>query len=162
MQKRMLKKGAILFLILFLFAFFLVINQINSKPLPPTIVNFEASPDSINSGDSSSISWQIIDLADGECEKSGGTFTGTTYNSVGSQDVSPTTTTTYTLTCTNDGGTVSASRIVTVTAQQLTPQIKSFTTSPSAIISGQNGVLSWTSINTIGCEILNIPDNNLA
>ena len=61
-----------------------------------------------------------------------------------SQTVSPATTTTYTLTASNSGGTVSQSATVTVTPAVTAPVINSFTANPTSITPGGSSTLSWS------------------
>jgi len=79
-------------------------------PTSPTINSFTASPPSITSGDSSTLSWSVTDADTLSINQGIGTVTGTSIT------VSPTTTTTYTLTATNAAGSVTQSVIVTVGA----------------------------------------------
>jgi hypothetical protein len=79
--------------------------------LAPT-VSLSASPASIDSGGSSTLSWSSTNA--GSCVASGG-WSGTKATS-GSQAVSPSSTTTYGLSCTGSGGTGSQSATVTVAA----------------------------------------------
>ena len=79
----------------------------------PVIANFSASPATITEGASTTLSWSVTD--------GGSTLTALTINGgVGSvlgsssRSMSPTATTTYTLTATNAIGTVTATTIVTV------------------------------------------------
>lgn len=74
----------------------------------PRILRFSASPSTINSGQTSTLQW-AVDNADTVSI----TSIGTTPLS-GTQNVSPTTTTTYTLTATNKTGSVTSTAVVTV------------------------------------------------
>ncbi len=76
----------------------------------PTITSFTASPTSIASGSSSSLSWATTGAT--SIAITPGTFTSTSAS--GSTTVSPTATTTYTLTATNAVGSVTATAKVTV------------------------------------------------
>ena len=78
--------------------------------LPPVIEGFTASPNTITGGESTTLSWNITG-ADGANINNG---IGSVDASGGSISVSPDTTTIYTLTVTNSGGSVSASLSVTV------------------------------------------------
>ncbi|GEM_PF-836282 len=107
-------------------------------PVAPVISTFTATPATIISGQSSTLSWVL----------SGGAATTLSIdNSVGSvlgassKTVSPTSTTTYTLTATNVTGTVTKS--VTITVNPKAPVIDSFTVSPTTITQGQSATLSW-------------------
>ncbi len=78
----------------------------------PTISSFTASPASITSGSSSTLSWATTGAT--SIAITPGTFTSTLAGS--STSVSPTATTTYTLTATNAAGSTTSAAQVTVTA----------------------------------------------
>jgi hypothetical protein len=82
---------------------------ISGTPAPPT-VTLTANPTTITSGHSSLLTWSSTNATN--CTASGG-WTGTKATS-GTQSVSPTSTTTYTLGCTGTGGTASQSATVTL------------------------------------------------
>ena len=75
-------------------------------------VSISANPTSVTSGSASTLSWSSANAT--VCTASGA-WSGTKATS-GSQTVSPTATTIYTLTCTGTGGTASQSTTVSVTA----------------------------------------------
>jgi hypothetical protein len=108
-------------------------------PVAPTIARFSAEPSTIAAGESATLSWDVagtspIALA---IDQGVGDVSGQT-----SVIVSPTATTTYTLTATNSVG--SDSKQVTVTVlQPQPPDIMSFTAAPSAITAGESSTLSW-------------------
>jgi hypothetical protein len=79
-------------------------------------VSLSASPSSITSGQSSTLSWTSSNAT--SCSASGG-WSGTMTTS-GMKTVSPTATTTYKLSCTGSGGTASASKTVTVSTTSST------------------------------------------
>ncbi len=88
----------------------------------PRIIQFSANPASITSGQSSTLTW-VTDNAT--------TVSITTLGNValsGSQAVSPTVTTAYTLTATNSSG--SSTAVATVTVTGAGPTISSFTATP--------------------------------
>ncbi|MGD0940716.1 MAG: putative Ig domain-containing protein [Terracidiphilus sp.] len=78
----------------------------------PKITSFTASPTSIASGSSSTLSWTTTGAT--SISISPGTFTSTSAN--GSTKVSPTVTTTYTLTATNAAGLTTSTATVTLAA----------------------------------------------
>ena len=79
----------------------------------PTISSFSASPTSITSGNSSTLSWATSDATSVSIDNGVGNQTAT---SSGSVSVSPTQTTTYTLTATNSSDTVTAQTSITVSS----------------------------------------------
>ncbi len=90
----------------------------------PRIVQFSASPMSILSGQSSNLLW-VVDNSTSQTITTLGTVVA-----AGTQSVSPTATTTYTLTATNNAGSVTATATVTVT-QIPNPIVVSFTATPN-------------------------------
>ena len=109
---------------------------------PPTTtptLSFTATPGSITSGQSSTLSWSSTNAT--SCTASGG-WTGAKSVS-GSQVVSPSATTTYTLSCSGAGGSVTQSATVTVaevTTGSLTVTVKRSDT--NALLSGATVSLS--------------------
>ena len=91
------------------------------RPPPPEIKKFTANPSSICSGGSSTLSWSISGATSASINQGVGSVNRTS----GTRSVSPTTTTTYTLTARNSGGT--AYRDVTVSVSG--PRIHSITPS---------------------------------
>ena len=108
----------------------------------PTIT-FTASPTTIGPGGSSRLTWTT------------NATSVTIDNGIGAKppsgfvDVSPQTSTTYTLTATGVGGTSTASVRVTVAS----PPALTFTATPAVIAAGQSSTLSWTSTNAITVAI---------
>src|SRR5262249_2994935 len=78
------------------------------NPSAPTISSFTASPSSITSGQSATLSWNITGATLISISNGVGTVTGT------SVQVTPAQTTTYVLTATNGQGSVTAQATVTV------------------------------------------------
>jgi hypothetical protein len=74
----------------------------------PRIISFTANPTTITAGQSSTLSWQVENADSVEITGLG------TVNASGSRQVTPTATTTYRLTATNEFGTVSADAPITV------------------------------------------------
>ncbi len=85
---------------------------VNPAANKPAINSFSASPTSINSGSSSSLSWSTTGAS--SLAITPGSFTSTSAS--GSTSVSPTATTTYTLTATNATGSTTSTAKVTVTS----------------------------------------------
>lgn len=81
---------------------------------PPTINAFAASPESINSGDSSTLSWDVADTTSVAIDPGAESVPAS-----GSATASPTETTTFALIATNSNGTVT--QTVTVTVGGLPP-----------------------------------------
>lgn len=113
----------------------LTINPGSATPAP-TISSFVATPASITSGQSSSLSWAATNAT---------SFSLSGIGAVASspRSVSPATTTTYTLTATGPGGSATASATVTVTTAPPTgaPTITSIT---SPVASGATVTITGT------------------
>ncbi|TSC69223.1 MAG: Uncharacterized protein G01um101456_290 [Parcubacteria group bacterium Gr01-1014_56] len=94
---------------------FMVVSSGSPVPPPPTsapTVTLSVSPVSITAGQSSSLTWSSTNAT--SCTASNG-WTGAKATS-GTQSVSPTANTTYTMTCTGAGGSANQSTTVTVTS----------------------------------------------
>lgn len=91
-------KNTILIFALFLFVFPFLVSAIT--------VNVSATPQVVNSGESSSISWTSTGAL--QCTLSGGGISGTGTNNPGVSTGPLSTTTTYTVTCTAPSGNLSA------------------------------------------------------
>lgn len=127
----------------------------NSRDVPYTIGAFEdqavgtvpgvtltATPGTITAGGSSTLSWTGSNVT--SCSAP---WTGSTATS-GSQSVSPTITTTYTITCTDGATNVQSQATVTVTGS---PSV-SLTATPPSITAGGSSTLSWTGSNVTSCS----------
>jgi peptidoglycan/xylan/chitin deacetylase (PgdA/CDA1 family) len=117
---------------------------VTAVPTPkPVISSFSANPTSIAQGSSTQLSWVVSGASSTSISPTVGVVTGN------STTVSPTQTTTYTLTATNPGGSVTATTSVTVVVPPPPPPpakpiISSFSANPSSIASGSSTVLSWS------------------
>lgn len=80
-------------------------------PSPPVILGFTSAPATILAGESASLSWSVTGATALRLDPALGDVTGRT-----SQPASPAATTTYTLTASNAGGSVTASTTLTVAA----------------------------------------------
>ena len=114
-------------------------------PLPS--VNFTSSQSSILAGESVSLSW-ITTNAESIAIDNG---IGTVAES-GTLDVSPTATTTYTITASGPGGTAVSSLTIVVTYPEPTVQL---TATPDTILAGESAVLGWTTTNADSITIDN-------
>jgi hypothetical protein len=110
--------------------------------------SFSASPSSINPGDSSTLSWNVPNAT-------GVTISGVgSFGPSGTAAVSPSSTTTYTLTASGPGtcSPVTLQTTVTVAACP-TAAGSSFSASPSSISAGGSSTLSWSVPNATGVTI---------
>ena len=119
-----------------------VIPRIKTAGKPS--VNFSASLTTVQSGESATLSWSSNATS---CTASGA-WSGSKALS-GSQSVSPTATSTYTLQCAGTSGSTSRSVTVTVASPQ-SPTV-SVSASPASITTGDSTTLSWTSSNATSC-----------
>jgi K319-like protein len=124
------------------------------SPEPPQIT-FTANPTTINAGQSSTLSWRVINA-----DTVSITSLGTVALS-GSSPVSPTTTTTYTLTATRGTQTATATATVTVNPANSLPRIISFSPNPATIDYGKTSVLSWVVENATKVDITTIGEVGL-
>ncbi len=114
---------------------------------PAQIIRFEASPQNIQPGGQSTLSWATT----GTSKVSISGIGAVTPN--GSTTVSPQTTTVYTLTATAaDGTSVTAPVTVTVTTGAI-PQVVTFVASPQNIDAGQTTKLCWQVTNATSIAI---------
>jgi hypothetical protein len=123
-------------------------NTNQGRGSAPTITSFGASPASINSGASSTLSW----AANGATTISISPGGFSSASASGSTMVSPTATTTYTLTATNASGSATSPATVTVSAAG-TPTITSFNANPTSISSGSSSTLSWATTGATSIAI---------
>ncbi len=114
------------------------------------ILRFEASPTNITAGEVSNLSWSTENAEQVTISPEVGTVAAN-----GSRTVSPTQTTTYTLTATRAGQSVSASVVVRLEAGQV-PRILRFSASPVDILAGEQSTLSWQVENATDVSISSI------
>ncbi|MCD4744587.1 MAG: cadherin-like domain-containing protein, partial [Desulfobacteraceae bacterium] len=110
---------------------------------PPT-VTLSADPLTINPGGSSTLTWSSVDADSCTIEPGIGNV-----NLNGSTTVSPSQTTTYTITASNSEGTVIDTAEVTI----LDPPIVTLSANPLSINKGGTSTLTWTSTNADSCSI---------
>jgi sugar lactone lactonase YvrE len=117
---------------------------------PAPTVTLAASPTSIIAGGSTSLSWTSSNAT--ACTASGG-WSGTEPTSSSGVSLSPTTTTTYTLTCAGLGGAMSAPASVQVTVAPPQANITSFTASASTTGVGNQLNLQWSTASATSCTL---------
>ncbi len=129
-----------------------MIGTTASTPAPT--VSLSISPNSITSSQSATLTWSSTNASN--CTASNG-WTGLQTTS-GTQSVSPTADTTYTLTCMGAGGSTSQSTSITVSAPSAPPPSAPTVTisaSPTSITSGQSSTLTWSSTDATSCTASN-------
>ncbi len=132
------------------------VTVVVKQPEAVKVVRFVASPSEIDAGQASTLSWEVQNATN--VTISG---IGTVNNAAGTSQVSPTQTTTYTLTAKNDSSEVSESIVVTIRPPgDNSVKIVRFTASPSEITAGQAATLSWEVLNASTAEITGIGNVN--
>lgn len=117
--------------------------QIRSAFPLPVVSQFTASPSLIASGESTTLDWQITDADSAEIDNGIGAVDATSGNFV----VSPSTTTTYTLTATNGGGSITSEVTVGVDVPILPPVLNEFLASNDSDFADEDGNFSdWIEI----------------
>ena len=135
-------------------------DTVTVNVIPRPTINFTADPPTVASGESSRLEWTTsgadsVALTDNDSS----TDDATLYAGLGasdSKDVTPTRTTTYTLTATWGGGTLASQVTVRVGSGTTAPRILSFTANPSTIIEGNDTVLEWTTSNATEVTISDV------
>ena len=115
----------------------------------PVINSFNAMPDTITEGDSSTLSWMVTGATSIDISDAGGTSVYSGADAMSTVTVTPAATTTYTLTATNQFGMVTDTEMVTVNAPP-NAMVNSFTASPDTITWGGSAVLAWDVTNATG------------
>lgn len=125
-----------------------------TPPAEPTLT-FTADPSDIDEGESSTLAWSTTNAT--SCTASVG-WSGAKSTS-GEEAVSPDETTTYTLSCSGPGGSVSESVTVTVDDTPLPTPSLSFTANPTNLVQGSasmsTSTLTWDSTNADTCNASN-------
>ena len=121
----------------------------------PVIDIFEASPEEITEGMTSTLTWEVRDATSASISHDIGSV-----DMSGTMTVSPVTTTDYTLTADNEYDTVTATIIISVIPEAGStglPVINSFLAEPENISEGETSSLSWSISNassfTIGPNV---------
>ena len=135
-------------------------NTVTINVVERPTINFTADPVSVASGGTSTLTWSTsgadsVALTDNDSS----TDDATLYAGLGasdSKDVTPTRTTTYTLTVTWGGGTLASQVTVRVGSGTTAPRILSFTANPRIIIEGNETVLEWTTSNATKVTISDV------
>ena len=122
------------------------ISVVTAQTGPAPTVALSASPNTITAGGSSVLNWSSQNAA--SCSASGG-WSGAQSGS-GSFTVAPTSTTSYTITCTGPNGSGHAAVLVTVQAASPAP-IVNLTASNGNISAGGSSTLTWSTKNATSC-----------
>ena len=112
------------------------------QPAPPVIVDFSCTPSEISAGEAATLSWVVTGASKVSIDKGIGMVDG-----VGTKEVSPSKTTTYTLLAINSGVVVSSSVVVRVgTASPPSPDTTPpvITNLSASSITAASAVVSWS------------------
>jgi YVTN family beta-propeller protein len=130
-------------------------TTVTVNPQPPHIGAFTANPTAVLLGNSSALSWTGITNAT-TCAIDNGV--GTVSCADGTTNVSPVATTTYTLTATGPGGTITSTAIVTVnvvapTLTTVNPNVGVQSTTVAVTLTGTNFVVGGTTLAVNGTGV---------
>jgi hypothetical protein len=114
--------------------------SVSALPLPPSVYNFVAEPNSIHRGQTSTLRWKV-----------GGNITRVSIApgigsvpATGEHLISPSGNVTYILTAVGPGGSTSSSVIIAVSAPPpALPTIEAFSAEPAIIQAGESATLQW-------------------
>jgi len=125
---------------------------VNPSTTPAPTLNFSASPTSITSGQSSTLTWSTTNAT--SCSASGGW--STSKSTSGSQIIYPSSTTIYVLYCYGSGEgipVIGTTATVIVNGIPAVPiPTLNFSASPTSITSGQSSTLTWSTTNATSCS----------
>lgn len=121
--------------------------DIDVTGIPPSIISFDLNSDSIYSGQSATLTWNVQNATSVSISPEIGSVT-----SSGSKSVSPHSNTRYVITATNSAGNVTASKTLTINDTNK-PIITIFRSGSESINSGEITTLTW---DVIGAKSINI------
>lgn len=116
---------------------FIANDVISNMSKPPVVKSFDVNPSTITQGQTATLQWNVSGAKSVSIEPGIGTM-----SSVGTQSISPSTSTTYTLSATNGAGSTTSTTTVVVTVKN-PPVITGFTANPGNITPGQSSTLQW-------------------
>jgi phospholipase C len=126
----------------------------SSKVAPA--ITLSASANSINNGQSVTLTWQASNASSVTITAAAGSSTSNVVNGSqlsGSVKVSPTQTTIYTATASGPGGTSTPQTATVQVMPNAPPEITSFTAKPTAVNAGQTSTLTWATSNATSITI---------
>ncbi|MGA8893348.1 MAG: hypothetical protein WB493_17440 [Anaeromyxobacteraceae bacterium] len=115
----------------------------------PIVSSFQATPSSIVAGQATTLEWSVSGATSLSIDHGVGAVTGSSVT------VSPTVTTVYALTATNDVGSVTIVTSVIVAPAPPRPVIASFVASPTHVAPGGTASLSWSASGATSFSIDN-------
>ena len=117
-----------------------------ASPQAMPVVKVTASPSTIATGESTTISWTSTNAT--SCSGQWDAFTSV-IGASGSKTFQPASSTTYVVRCSGPGGTANDSKTVTVNTHSPTILV---TASPATITASQRTTVGWSSSNTTNCN----------
>ncbi len=121
----------------------------------PEISAFSADPASIVEGSSSTLSWTVV--GDATVSLTDGTDPVPIPSGASSVVVSPSETTTYTLTAVNPGGTVTAQATVEITVPGPPPSVTGLV---ATTVAGSQVQLDWTASDAVSIDVLTVANDD--
>lgn len=129
------------------FLYLIALPSFQTAQAATVTANLSSSADIVTQNQTATLSWVASNAT--SCIASGGWYGTKAF--FGSETVSPTQTTTYSLVCTNGSSQVTNSKTIAV-AQDSQPYQLYFSASPKEIDPGEFSVLSWSSSNALSCS----------
>jgi uncharacterized repeat protein (TIGR01451 family) len=124
----------------------------NACPHPAPVCTLSVSPDTITRGASTTLTWTTQNATNVSLNQGIGTV-----STNGTRSVSPTTNTTYTLTATGEGGTVTCEDSVIVNEPEPEPNLScdAFTAAPQTLSGAGTTTLTWATTDATNVSIDN-------
>ncbi|HEY6007808.1 MAG TPA: OmpA family protein, partial [Geobacteraceae bacterium] len=121
-------------------------------PKPAPTADLTVAPGSITKGETATLTWNSRDASNCDIQPGVGPVPPQ-----GSRTITPAADTSYTLTCSGEGGTARSTAGLTVVAPAPKPAppkpTSSLTVTPASVTKGNTATLSWTSQNATKCDI---------
>lgn len=119
-------------------------------PVPAPVADLSVTPRSVNEGQSATLSWSSRNATNCDIQPDIGQVPPQ-----GSRTITPAANTTYTLTCSGEGGTASNSAGIAIVKAEPAPLAPAAQLSvvPASITKGEQATLNWSSQNATSCDI---------
>ena len=124
------------------------ITVIPAESNPPTVDSFTATPNPITEGESTLLEWETTGATSVSIPG-----VGSNLAVDGSATVSPTASRDYILTATNDDGSTTRTRSVTVNPAAALPTIDSFSVSPDSVPEGGSVTVAWQTTGATSVQV---------
>jgi cysteine-rich repeat protein len=132
-------------------------QQVMSTPVMVTVnraarvASFTANPSTIDYGDTSELRWSTSRTPGGVRITAGAVAVHTSSAAIGAFTVTPTVTTSYTLTALNPDGDTTA--MASVTVNPIAPRIRRFDAAPNPARITEQATLSWSTLGAISVRV---------